>query len=414
MGMENQETKDTGIILRVAIFSLLVNSGLVAIKLAVSFFTGSLSIRADAVHSFIDIIGSGAVILGLVISGRKSKSFPYGLYKVENVVAIIISLLLFATAYEIVHEAIFAPSEIHEFSGGVLILVAALVPVPLLFGRYEAGMGRRFNSPSLIADGKHFRADVLSTVIVFFALLGQYLQVPLDRIAAMLVAVFIVKAGWDILVSGMRVLLDASIDHETLDRIRATIDGDPAVVEVKKIMGRNSGRYVFVEAEITLRTASLERAHHISQRIEREIAKKVPNVDHAVLHYEPRHAARIRYGIPLADTEGSISGHFGEAPYFAIVDIDIPARKVERTEVIANPHQQVVKGKGLSVAKYLITFKPDIIATREDLAGKGPGYVFADAGVETVRTDAKDLRSFIRSCVEIDNRVSGDMQRNDI
>ena len=398
--MVNGETKDTRIILNVAIFSLLVNAGLVVIKLTLSFFTGSLAIRADAVHSFIDIIGSGAVVLGLIISGRKSSSFPYGMYKVENFVAIIISLLLFATGYEIVHQAIFAVSEIHEFGGWVLVLLAALVPVPFLFGRYEAGVGRRFNSPSLVADGKHFAADVLSSAIVFFGLLGQYLQVPLDRVAAMLVAVFIVKAGWGILVNGMRVLLDASIDHETLDIIRATIDGDPAVVEVKKIMGRNSGRYVFVEAEITLRTPSLERAHQISQRIEREIAKKVPNVDHTVLHYEPRHAARIRYGIPLADTEGSISGHFGEAPYFAIVDIDIPGRKVERTEVIANPHQQVVKGKGLSVAKYLVTFKPDIITTREDLAGKGPGYVFADAGIETAQTDAKDLGSFLRRCIE--------------
>jgi cation diffusion facilitator family transporter len=398
--MKNQETKDTRIILRVALFSLLVNAGLVAIKLAVSFFTGSLSIRADAVHSFIDLIGSGAVILGLMISGRKSTSFPYGMYKVENFVAIIISLLLFGTAYEIVHQAIFAASEIHEFGGWVLVLVAALVPVPFLFGRYEAGVGRQFNSPSLIADGKNFRADVLSSSIVFFGLLGQYLQVPLDRVAAMLVAIFIVNAGWGILVNGMRVLLDASIDHETLDMIRATIDGDPAVVEVKKIMGRNSGRYVFVEAEITLRTPSLERAYQISQRIEREIARKVPNVDHTTLHYEPRHTARIRYGIPLADTEGTISGHFGEAPYFAIMDIDTMGRKVERTEVIANPHQQMVKGKGLSVAKYLISFKPDIIATREDLAGKGPGYVFADAGVETIRTDAKDLGSFIRSCIE--------------
>jgi cation diffusion facilitator family transporter len=398
--MVTREKTDDGIILRVGMGSVLVNTGLVAIKLTLSLITGSLSLRADAVHSLIDLISSGTVILGLIISGRKSTSFPYGLYKVENVAAIIISLLLFGTAYEIVYQAIFAASEIHEFGGWVLVLVAALVPVPFLFGRYEAGVGRRFNSPSLVADGKHFAADVLSSAIVFFGLLGQYLQVPLDRVAAMLVAVFIVKAGWGILADGMRVLLDASIDHATLDLIRTTIDGDPAVVEVKKVIGRNSGRYVFIEAEITLRTPSLERAHQISERIEREIAKKFPNVDHIVLHYEPRHVARIRYGVPLADPGGTISGHFGEAPYFAIVDIDITGRKVERTEVIANPHQKVVKGKGLRVANFLVTFKPDTIATREDLTGKGPGYVFADAGVETVQTDAADLGTFLRSCIE--------------
>ncbi len=371
--MENQEPKDTGIILRVALFSLLVNAGLVSIKLAVSFLTGSLSIRADAVHSFIDIIGSAAVILGLVISGRKSRGFPYGLYKVENLVAILIAFLLFGTAYEVMHQAIFSPSEIHEFGVWVLAVAATLVLIPFLFGRYEVSVGKEFNSPSLVADGKNFRADVLSSAIVFLGLLGQFLRFPLDRIAAVLVAFFIIRAGWGILVDGMRVLLDASIDRESLDLIRATIEDDPAVVDVKKVMGRNSGRFVFVEAEITLRTASLERAHQISERIEQEIARKVPNVDHTVLHYEPRHAARLRYGIPLADATGPISTHFGEAPYFAIVDIDIVDGKVERSEVVANPHRQVAKGKGIAVAKYLVTFKPDVIATREDLAGKGPG-----------------------------------------
>jgi len=397
--MANREQKDATILLKVAIFSFLINIGLVLVKILLSLSTGSLSLMADAVHSFIDIFGSGALILGLIISRRKSSTFPYGLYKVENIVAIIISLLLFGTAYEIVYQAIFAPSEIHTFSGWILVLVAALILVPFLFGRYEVHMGTQYNSPSLIADGKNFTSDVLSSTVVFFGLLGQFLQLPVDRIAAIIVAALIVKAGWGIMVSGMRVLLDASIDHQTLDTIRSTIIRDPAVVEIKKILGRNSGRYVFVEADITLRTPNLEKAHQISERIEQEIVKAVPNVDRTVLHYEPWHATKIRYAVPLADHEGTISSHFGEAPYFALVDIDIPGRKVERTEVIANPHQQVMKGKGIPVANFLLTFKPAVVATREDITGKGPGYVFSEAGIETIQTDAGELGTFIQTCI---------------
>ena len=132
--MTADETDDTRILIRVALYSFLINPGLVIIKLTLSFSTGSLSLAADAVHSFIDIIGSGALILGLIISRRKSSSFPYGLYKVENLVAVIISLLLFGTAYGIVHQALFSASEIHEFSAWVLVLVAALILVPFLFG----------------------------------------------------------------------------------------------------------------------------------------------------------------------------------------------------------------------------------------------------------------------------------------
>lgn len=391
---------DTRILVRVAVYSLLVNASLVAVKLGLSYSTGSLSLAADAVHSFIDIIGSGALILGLFIAKRKSSSFPYGMYKVENIVAVVIALLLFGTAYEIVHQAAFSAPEIHAFSSGVLVLAAVLILVPFLFGRYEVRLGQKYNSPALIADGKQFTADVLASTVVFFGLLGQFLQVPVDRAAAVIVALFIVRAGWDILANGMRVLLDASIDIGTLDRIRSTILRDPAVVEVSSIMGRNSGRYVFVEADIVLRTRDLDRASRISQRIERDIRKAVPNVDHTVLHYESRHPEKVRYVAALADRRGRISSHFGDAPFFAIIDADAQNGSVERTEVIANPHVKVVKGKGIAVANFLVTFRPDIIVTRENLAGKGPGYVFADGGIETVQTDADDLESFIRQSIE--------------
>lgn len=410
--MTAQKTNDTRILVRVAIYSLLVNAGLVFIKLALSFSTGSLSLAADAIHSFIDIIGSVALIVGLIISQRKSSRFPYGMYKVENFVAVIIALLLFGTAYEIVYQALFSASEIREFSPWVLVLVAALIFVPFLFGRYEVRRGTQFNSPGLIADGKNFTSDVLASTIVFLGLLGQYMQFPVDRIAAIIVALFIVRAGWGILVNGMRVLLDASIDIQALDTIRSTILRDPAVVEVRKIMGRNSGRYVFIEADIILRIPDLERAHRISERIERSIAKAVPNVDHITIHYEPRPATMIRYALPLTSHEGLISAHFGEAPYFAIVDIGVSSRRVERTEVIANPYQHVTKGKGITVANFLVTFRPDIVVTREDLAGKGPGYVFADGGIETLQTDEDDMSTFIQRSLKKENPQPDDIHQD--
>ena len=91
---------------RVAAYSLLVNLGLVGAKTFLSIVTSSLALRADAVHSLVDVFASIALILGLAVSSRKSKNFPYGLYKVENIVSIIISLLLFLSAYEIALKAI--------------------------------------------------------------------------------------------------------------------------------------------------------------------------------------------------------------------------------------------------------------------------------------------------------------------
>jgi cation diffusion facilitator family transporter len=380
---------------RLALLSLLVNLSLVGIKLSLSYISGSLALRADAVHSVVDVFGSTALILGIFISGRKSKSFPYGLYKVENLVAVIISLLLFLTAYEIAREAAVGATATVPYSGWVLVAVAAIVPVPLLFGTYEMRVGERFSSPSLAADGRQFRADVLTEMVVFAAVAGQFFGLPLDRLAATVISLFIVKAGWEILVSGMRVLLDASIDPATLRKIEAAIEARPEVSAVEELTGRNSGRYLFIEAKVAFRVTDLARAHLASQRIERDIREAVPNVDRVLIHYEPRPWTHLRYAIALANLEGKVSSHFGESPYFALVDFNLKEERVEGEKILANPYKDMEKGKGLKVSGFLLSHKPDIVVAGESLEGKGPGYALAEAGVETVRTEAGSLREVV-------------------
>ena len=380
---------------RVALYSLILNISLVTAKLALSVVTGSLALRADAIHSLVDVFGSLALIMGLIISSWKSNSFPYGFYKVENLVSIFISFLLFLTAYEIVREALTKESLINSYGGWVLLAVGLMIPVPLLFGRFEAGVGKIANSPSLIADGSQFKVDALTASIVLFALLGQRFGVPLDRIAALVIAIFVVKAGWDILVNGMRVLLDASVDAQTLAKIRAVVEAEPTVSAVKTITARNSGRYLFVEVNVTLRISDLKRAHQASELMEKKIRDAVPHVDRVLIHYEPQIRTKIRYALPLADTNGEISIHFGEAPFFSLVEIDLQQKAVSRRDVLANPYKDLTKGRGLRVAEFLLGHKPDVVLTRENLSGKAPGYVFAEAGVEIVQIETESLEMLV-------------------
>ncbi|MGB9923485.1 MAG: cation diffusion facilitator family transporter, partial [Methanothrix sp.] len=109
----------------------------------------------------------------------------------------------------------------------------------------------------------------------------------MDRVAAVVIALFVIRAGWDILESGMRVLLDASIDRGTLEMIRSIIEEAPEVVSVKEVVARNSGRYLFVEASLVFRLRDLQRAHASATRIEESIKKEVPAVGRIIIHYEP-------------------------------------------------------------------------------------------------------------------------------
>ena len=64
---------------------------------------------------------------------------------------------------------------------------------------------------------------------------------------------------------------------------------------------------------------------------------------------------------------------------------------VAKQEVVPNPHRHVEKAKGIRVAEWLVAQKVDVVLLKESLHGKGPEYVFADAGVEMVLTEAETV-----------------------
>jgi cation diffusion facilitator family transporter len=376
---------------RMGIYSLGVNLFLAGLKAALALASGSLALAADAVHSSVDVVGSLVVLGGLVIARRKSRAFPYGLYKVENVAAVVVALLILLAGYEIAREA--WQGTIHVLTASPVILagVALTILIPLAFSRYEARLARTTNSPSLAADSRHFQTDVLSSTVVLIALVGNQLGLPLDRIGAGVVVIFVAWAGWELLADGMRVLLDVSLDAETLARVRGLMEEEPAVAAVKSLTGRNAGRYRFLEAEVTVRTHDLDKAHVVSQRLEENIRREIGHVDRVLIHCEPAAKERVRYAIPLADLNGAISQHFGEAPYFALVTVRLSDGEAERQEVVSNPHTKVPKAKGIQVAEWLVGQKVDVVLVKESLHNKGPEYVFANAGIEMHNVAADTL-----------------------
>jgi len=376
--------------------SIMVNVALGLINLVIARASGSLAVEAEMVHNLVDLLTAVAVLIGLKLSARKSKDFPYGLYKLENVVAVVLAVMIFFTAYEIARDALFTPTRLATVSPWMLGGVVVATAIPLVFSHFEFRAGRAANSPSLIADAKEYRTHVFTTGIVFAALLAQWFDLPLDRVAALVIVVAIGKTGWELLSDGMRVLLDASLDADTLLQIRDIIAAEPTVAELKWATGRNAGRFRFVEAEVALRVRELEKAEAITRRIEERIREAVPYVDRVLIHAEPMERTHLRYAAPLADPGGTLSEHFGEAPYFALVTVRLADEVIEEQQIVVNPHKAVEKAKGIRVAEWLVAQKVDVVLMKESLRGKGPVYVFGDAGVEMQETAAATLEEALR------------------
>jgi len=378
-------------------YSILVNVALFTLNLAMALYSGSLALRAELAHNVLDLTASLAVLVGVTLSEHKSRAFPYGLYKVENMVSVFIGFATFVTGYEIVKDALFSAPHSPDVTPIMLGGVAVAAAIPLAFSRYEMRIGRATNSPSLIADATEFRAHILSSGVVFAAITGQLLGFPVDRIAALAIVIWIAYAGWGLISDGMRDLLDASLDMETMDAVRALVSSRPEVVSIKSLIGRNSGRYRFIEAEVALRVTDLERAHHIAEDIEESILGEVPHVERVLIHTEPAPHDRARVAVPLATSEGAVAAEFGKAPLFAIAEVRAADGVAENLQMVENPYTVEGKGRGLKVARLLMSRRVDVVLTRESLEGKGPGYAFQLAGVQIVETEATTLQAALAS-----------------
>ena len=185
---------------RTALISILINVGLVCLKLMLAVLSGSLALIADAWHSGSDVAASGLVWAGARISrGERRRD----LAMVENVIGIAIGLLILWAAFGIFRRVSqVAASDIRNLplaiGGG---LIAALVSY--YAAQYKLHVGRETGSLSLTADGYHSRMDTLTTAAVVVGLMGHAIGIQLDRIAAIVVAIFVVESAIAILIAAV-------------------------------------------------------------------------------------------------------------------------------------------------------------------------------------------------------------------
>jgi membrane protease subunit HflK len=205
---------------RTSLVSICTDILLISIKGAAAFLTGSLAILADAYHSFSDLVVSCTVLTSILLrksserkagkstadltppSGNmKGKSEPG--YWIESLVAMLVSLVILYTAYQIVSKVMAAPPDKIRNLWIGLIGVTACVGIAYFVSRFKIMVGRETDSPALVADGFHSRMDMFTSIAVLLSLMGQYIGVPLDRIVAVVIAVLVAIIGMNLFVSSV-------------------------------------------------------------------------------------------------------------------------------------------------------------------------------------------------------------------
>ncbi len=272
---------------KISLYSVGVNLLLSVIKIVGGIISGSAALTADGVHSLSDLAASLSVYAGIVISNKKSELFPHGLYKVENLVALVSAFAIFFAGYEIAKDVLFGEAQEMKNLAVAVIVIGLTVLITYLYSRWEKQKAIELNSPSLLADSEHIKTDFYTALVVLVGVLGQYFGYPIvEKLAVVVVVYFIFHSGFEILKEAIKVLLDASLDHESIEKVKEIVTQNPQVNNIIKVTGRNAGSYKFVQLDLDIKTDSLKEAHQIAHQIEDSIKASMPFVEKVVIHFQ--------------------------------------------------------------------------------------------------------------------------------
>jgi cation diffusion facilitator family transporter len=281
-----------------ALVSLILNLIQSSLKFTAGILTGSLSLLGEALHSLSDAMASVIAYLSIKFSEKKHDRFPYGLYKLENIGALVISGFLILSAYEIAHRAIRGGIEIErEYLGvGIGVVVFSMMS-SLTLSYLERRAGKRLGSPTLVADSYHTLTDAFGSLLVLISLSAVYFGYNYDRYFALAVVGIILYTAFGMIKTQLGAILDISADEETVRRIRQIILSFREVEAIKRLLVRSAGGKLFVDAEILLRPGSFMRSHAVADAIEEAITKEIDNVEMVFIHYEPANGSRLRIAV---------------------------------------------------------------------------------------------------------------------
>jgi len=294
---------------RITWIGLVVNIALGASKLAVGWFGHSQATFADGIHSLSDCSTDVAILVGVRYWAKPpDECHPYGHRRIETAIASLIGVALGLAGLGLIGNAVrmlivsghqpSAPSPVALFA-----LVASIISKEILYRRTVA-VGKRKASPAVIANAWHHRSDALSSIPAAVALAVIMVSPKwafLDRVAAILVSLFILNVAWKTVRPNLKQLVDTAASREVYDQIRQMSLEVEGVRDVHAIRSRYIGPgllvdlHVLVDADITVR-----EGHAIGSAVKWRLKSKdgLDIVD-VIVHVEPYECPGQQQGLAV-------------------------------------------------------------------------------------------------------------------
>ncbi len=279
----------------VAKLSIYSNSLLLIMKLAVGLFIGSISILSEALHSGIDLLAAIIANYSVKKAGKPADDIhKFGHGKFENVSGTVEAILIFVAAIIILFKAgekILNQEEInYDLIGAGIVIMGISTVVNFYVSRKIMKVAKKAESIALEADAYHLTTDVYTSVGVFIGLiLIQITKNPIfDPVMAIIVAIIILKASYDLTKRSVSGLMDMKLSDKEENIIKSIISEHYSeFAEYHDLRTRMSGAERYVDLHLVVpKNQHVAEAHEFCDHLEKDIKEKIPNLS-ILIHIEP-------------------------------------------------------------------------------------------------------------------------------
>ncbi len=220
------------------------------------------------------------------------KEHPYGHGRAEPLVGLVIVIFLLIISYEIFSEVYYKLTLGPSLTPPTLLAaVMALIGIAAnyIMSSYSMRIGRKINSPAIIADANHQKVDIYACAAIFVGVIGSRMGIPiLDPLVGGFVGLLILKTAFDVARDNINHIMGKVPSNKLINDIKAAAMSVPGVYDAHDIKVNYLGPYASAELHVKVESdLPLKKAHKISHNVEKTIIDKVDLINSATVHVCP-------------------------------------------------------------------------------------------------------------------------------
>ena len=253
--------------------------------------SGSIAIVADSFNNLSDAGSSLVTLLGFRLAGKKpDPGHPYGHGRIEYISGFVVSFLILLMGFELAKSSmakILHPEPMQAGWLPALILIASICVKVYMF-LYNRAVGKKINSSAMTATATDSLSDSIATTVVLISMvIAHFFHINIDGYAGLLVALFILYAGYSAAKDTLAPLLGQAPDPDFVQHVTEIVMSHPEVIGIHDLVVHDYGpgrKMVTLHTEVDGK-GDFFTLHDAIDNIERELTAECGC--HATIHMDP-------------------------------------------------------------------------------------------------------------------------------